>query len=78
MTASKERVAMCPGVGSKKVQRLFDAFNQPFLVRKKPKADEADGGAGAESSVGAEQKARRQEEEEEEEEEEEDGDDEMV
>jgi hypothetical protein len=72
MTASKERVAMCPGVGSKKVQRLFDAFNQPFLVRKKPKGDEADGGAGGESSVGAAQRARGQEEEEEE------GDDEMV
>jgi ERCC4-type nuclease len=40
MTASKERLSLCPGVGAKKVQRLFEAFNQPFLVRKKQRTDD--------------------------------------
>ncbi|EKX47737.1 ERCC1/Rad10 nucleotide excision repair [Guillardia theta CCMP2712] len=30
MTASRERLALCPGVGEKKIQRLFEAFREPF------------------------------------------------
>lgn len=39
MAVSKERLSLCPGVGAKKVQRLHDAFAQPFLVRKKPRTE---------------------------------------
>jgi hypothetical protein len=42
ITASKERLSLCPGVGAKKVQRLHEAFNQPFLVRKKPRLAEVE------------------------------------
>ncbi len=41
VTASKERLSLCPGVGAKKVQRLFEAFNQPFLVRKKQRTEDS-------------------------------------
>eukprot|EP00802_Teleaulax_amphioxeia_P017947 Tamp_18120.p1 GENE.Tamp_18120~~Tamp_18120.p1 ORF type:complete len:418 (+),score=101.20 Tamp_18120:180-1256(+) len=39
MAASKERLALCPGVGDKKVQRIYEAFHQPFLASKKPRTE---------------------------------------
>ena len=35
MQAAPEQIALCPGVGDKKVQRIVDAFHQPFLAGKK-------------------------------------------
>ena len=30
LTASIEEFRICPGIGEKKVRRLYDAFNKPF------------------------------------------------
>jgi DNA repair protein Rad10 len=50
MAASKQRLALCPGVGDKKVQRIFEAFHEPFLSNKRSRhrpEDEAVQGAQA-------------------------------
>jgi DNA excision repair protein ERCC-1 len=31
-TASVEELSVCPGLGHKKVRRIFDAFNKPFVT----------------------------------------------
>ncbi|PRP83659.1 DNA excision repair protein ERCC-1 [Planoprotostelium fungivorum] len=35
MNASSEELSICPGVGEKKVKRLFSTFTQPFIPTKK-------------------------------------------
>jgi DNA excision repair protein ERCC-1 len=49
-SASTDELAICPGLGEKKVKRLRDAFTRPFIVeasnRKKSKAQQR-GEAGA-------------------------------
>jgi len=31
MNASLEELSLCPGIGEKKVKRLFETFNTPFV-----------------------------------------------
>ena len=33
MAASKDELALCPGLGQVKVQKLHDAFNKPFSTQ---------------------------------------------
>ena len=33
MTASAEELALCPGLGDRKVSRLLEAFDEPFVPR---------------------------------------------
>ncbi|XP_039601893.1 DNA excision repair protein ERCC-1 [Polypterus senegalus] len=40
MTASKEELTLCPGLGPQKARRLHDVFNQPFLKSRKQKTEE--------------------------------------
>ncbi len=34
INASNEQLAVCPGLGSLKAQRLYQSFNQPFKRQK--------------------------------------------
>ena len=40
MTATREELGRCPGIGDKKAQRLHHAFHTPFLSLKKKKVEE--------------------------------------
>ena len=33
MTASREQLSHCPGLGERKVARLLEAFDEPFIPR---------------------------------------------
>lgn len=35
--ASEQQLILCPGIGEKKVKRLFQALNQPFEKKTKPR-----------------------------------------
>lgn len=37
--ASQQQLVLCPGLGEKKVKRLFQALHQPFERKVKPKSD---------------------------------------
>jgi len=50
--ASMQELAMCPGLGEKKVKRIFDAFHQPFLpTRIRSKSGSATVSAGSSSAA---------------------------
>src|SRR5690349_2317016 len=38
MSASMEELSLCPGIGEKKVRRLYNAFHQPFKANKTKQA----------------------------------------
>jgi DNA excision repair protein ERCC-1 len=38
--ASVEDILQCPGLGEQKAKRLFNAFNEPFLIRRQEEASE--------------------------------------
>lgn len=46
MTAPIEQLSLCPGLGEKRVRRLYDAFHKPFVAsnspikKKRPSLDE--------------------------------------
>jgi hypothetical protein len=46
MTAPIEQLSLCPGLGEKRVRRLYDAFHKPFvgsnspIKKKRPSLDE--------------------------------------
>jgi len=42
MNANKEKLALCPGVGPTKVQRIYDAFHEPFVKKRKREDGQAD------------------------------------
>ncbi len=61
MAASMDELALCPGLGEKKVKRLFDAFHKPFskqaaVKRKKEKVEGDQTTAAVEKTVGDGQK----------------------
>jgi DNA excision repair protein ERCC-1 len=35
MNTSMEELALCPGLGEKKVQQLLETFQEPFIKTKK-------------------------------------------
>ena len=52
MTASREQLSHCPGLGERKVARLLEAFDEPFIPRgaaaAPPAADSSTTGADVE------------------------------
>mmetsp|Transcript_43342 Transcript_43342/g.101670 ORF Transcript_43342/g.101670 Transcript_43342/m.101670 type:complete len:109 (-) Transcript_43342:100-426(-) len=53
VSARMDELTLCPGIGDKKVRRLYDAFHKPFssLASKKRKEQEAVRKAGKDNAL---------------------------
>ena len=55
MIRSAHELALCPGFGERKVNRLVDAFTAPFVPRKEPPPAQAAGETSREAAARTEE-----------------------